>query len=163
MAVTNFSIFKYKHGQRTTATPAQAIWAAGLLLAGVGLMLKVPILGIVLIIVAAVVFFSSSDSKGLMIGPRYLICGASILYYRNLARIELQSTGTLDLLDQSGNQLRIEKAKFPTGARKTDKIERNTAAKFSKAAGKIIQKVAAIAPDVEILEDGQRRPTGVAR
>ena len=45
----------------------------------------------------------------------------------------------------------LERDKFPTGARKADKIKKNKAAKFDKVSSKIIEKVKKAAPRVDMI------------
>jgi hypothetical protein len=76
------------------------------------------------------------------LGPRYLLCGQTIVYYANVKRLTLsRGTGTLRVQSNNGQSFVLERDKFPTNARKADKIQKNKAAKFDKVADKIIDKV----------------------
>src|SRR3990167_5715060 len=89
----------------------------------------------------------------LQLGPRYLLCGDSIVYYGNVRRLVLsRSSGTLELFGADGPVLRLERDKFPTNARKPDKITRNKATKFEKVSARIIERVLQAAPGTP-LED----------
>ena len=52
-----------------------------------------------------------------------------------------RSSGTLELFGADGPVLRLERDKFPTNARKPDKITRNKATKFEKVSARIIERV----------------------
>ncbi|MGB2881176.1 MAG: hypothetical protein WBC08_05310, partial [Rhodoferax sp.] len=82
----------------------------------------------------------------------YLLCGNSIVYYANVNRLTLSgANGTLRLQSQNGKSFVLERDKFPTGARKADKIKKNKAAKFDKVSSKIIEKVKKAAPRVDMI------------
>ena len=89
--------------------------------------------------------------KFLKLGPRYLLCGKSIVYYANVKRV-VQSTakGSLQLQSTNGQMFVLERDKFPTGARKADKIAKNKAAKFDKVSAKIIEKVRKANGDADV-------------
>ena len=54
--------------------------------------------------------------------------------------------GTLELFGADGQVLRLERDKFPTNARKADKITKNKATKFEKVSSRIIERVLHAAP-----------------
>jgi len=89
--------------------------------------------------------------KALLIGNRYLILGSSILYFANVASARLDKAAqTLTLVSVRGRRLVIAAEKFPTNARKTDKIRINRTAKFEKVTEKIIARLKAVSPGIEI-------------
>ncbi|MDP5239375.1 hypothetical protein Q9Q94_07525 [Uliginosibacterium sp. 31-16] len=162
MAGEDFAVYKYKHGQRTSASRGRLLWALGFFAAGVLTFFFLFPLGLMLIAIGAWQLWGRSAENGLMIGPRYLICGNTILYYRNLSRVASSAKGVLDLYGSAGAPLRIEQERFPTGARKADKIERNTRAKFDKASALILRRVQAQAPDVQLTGVSMPLPEGDA-
>jgi len=90
--------------------------------------------------------------------PRYFICGDTIIYYRRINKLSLSETaGVLDMDWGSRKSFRLERERFPTNARKPAKIAKNKNAKFTKVAGKIIEKVLSVKPDVELA--GIERPS----
>ena len=95
---------------------------------------------------------AGAAGRQLQLGPRYLLCGNSIVYYANVNRLTLSgANGTLRLQSQNGKSFVLERDKFPTGARKADKIKKNKAAKFDKVSSKIIEKVKKAAPRVDMI------------
>jgi hypothetical protein len=93
----------------------------------------------------------SGCDKPLVIASRYLILGDRIIYYRNVARASLdKSAQTLTITPERGGALVITAEKFPTNARKPDKIRINKTAKFEKVADKIIARLRESSPDVVI-------------
>ncbi|MFO1264592.1 MAG: hypothetical protein U1E84_14840 [Rhodoferax sp.] len=143
MTPTEFAQFKYQHTDAAVRSVAR-LWFVGISLA-LGLILlsmrSVPLpLALFAMAVPAVAWFSAS--RHLLLGPRYLLCGRTIVYYANVKRLTLsRATGTLRVQSNSGQDFVLERDKFPTGARKADKIKKNKAAKFDKVADKIIDKV----------------------
>lgn len=94
------------------------------------------------------------------IGPRYIICGRTLVYFRNITEVHLASNSSLRLVSCTGKHLQIDLARFPTNARKADKIEKNRQAKFAKVTQKIFIKLAEQAPDAVIYENNTRRDHG---
>lgn len=141
--------WKYQHDAPGSRSPRQK-WAAGILLVLALLTMKpLPPLGIFLFIVSLLVFFSTS--KTVMVGPRYLICGTRIVYFANVSRVDLDhDQGNLRLTSLDGSTLSLERSKFPSNARKADKIQRNQAAKFAKVAKNLIERVRRAAPEAVI-------------
>jgi hypothetical protein len=96
-------------------------------------------------------FKRSGCSKPLLIASRYLILGDLIIYYRNVSGVTLdKKQQTLTLNATRGKSITIAADKFPTNARKLDKIRHNKTAKFEKVSAKIIAMLKANAPDVVI-------------
>jgi len=93
----------------------------------------------------------SGCDKPLMIASRYLILGDRIMYFGSVASARLdKEKQTLTLTARRGAPLVIAADKFPTNARKADKIRVNKGAKFDKVTDRIITRLRAAAPDVEI-------------
>lgn len=139
-AAAAFARFKYKHADAVELTPARrrAFWIAlpvALLVALVFFPLGLGALAVPLLLRFGV-------QRELLIGPRYLVCGSSIVYYGNVDRVEIdRAAGRLTLMSEGGKRLVLERERFPTNARKRDKIAANQAAKFNKVADKLADKV----------------------
>lgn len=151
MTPTLFASFKYQHDGDRRISPAR--WrfiAVGVAVAAVaGFFSQGPAL--VLLVVPLIAWVAAP--RLLQLGPRYLICGREILYYSNVSAAMLErKTGRLRLQCSGGESFLLEREKFPTGARKADKIARNKAAKFDKLASKLIEKVRRVAPSAQIDE-----------
>ncbi len=139
------AVFKYKHGGRASLSgKRKAFLVASLILALVLAVLAFPA-GLLAFIVPLIAFFGAA--RTLCVGPRYLICGDEIVYYANVTQVKLsEAAGSLSLQTASGKTLLIERAKFPTNARKANKIAANQAAKFNKVSAKIVDKVRRASP-----------------
>ena len=139
------AVFKYKHGGRASLSgKRKAFLVASLILALVLAILAFPA-GLLACIVPLIAYFGGP--RTLCVGPRYLICGDEIVYYANVKQLKLsEAAGSLSLQTASGKTLLIERAKFPTNARKANKIAANQAAKFNKVSAKIVDKVRRAAP-----------------
>jgi hypothetical protein len=144
--------WKYQHNAAGSRSKRQ-LWLAGILFVACLLTAKpLPPLAVFLLIVTLLVFFNTS--KTIMVGPRYLICGEQIVYFANITRVKIDgSKGTLRLTSLDGSALTLERSKFPTNARKADKIKRNQAAKFSKVAKNLSERVRKAAPEAVIESD----------
>ena len=149
MTPTQFASFKYQHKDPAGLSQARR-WFIGislLLAAVVACRLFPP--GVVLFVVPAIAWWSAP--RLLHLGPRYLLCGKAIVYYANVRCLTLSSAqGVLLVQSANGETFVLERDKFPTGARKTDKIANNKAAKFDKVSGKIIAKVRQASANVEL-------------
>jgi len=153
MTAPEFDLYKYPHGGRPLIGPVRRGFIYAGLAAGLLAGILVFPFGFVLLLVPLVARFSADCS--LQIGPRYLLCGDTIVYYGNVRRlIRSRSMGTLALHCASGTVLLLERDKFPTSARKADKITKNKAAKFEKASSRIIERVARAAPGIALEDVG---------
>jgi hypothetical protein len=150
MTPTEFAIFKYQHTARAELSSARLRFIyVSLTVAMVVSMFIFP-LGAALLLLPLVAYFSAG--KQLKLGPRYLLCGEVILYYGNVKRLILSpAKGTLSVQSANGQLFVLERDKFPTSARKADKISKNKDAKFEKVSSKIIEKVRKAAANVELV------------
>jgi len=93
----------------------------------------------------------SGCSKPLLITSRYLILGDRIMYFGNVTRASLdKEKQTLTISTDKGRSLTITADKFPTNARKPDKIRLNRSAKFDKVSGRIMARLRAVSPDLDL-------------
>jgi hypothetical protein len=149
---TTFATWKYQHAGAGYRHRARAALTGALLVAAMvtgTLFADQTILPpIILFVLALIAFFHSR--KVILVGPRYFICGDAIVYYANVTRMALDDrAGTLRLFTASGQGFTLERDKFPTGARKADKIAKNKAAKFAKVSASLIGKIQRASPAVE--------------
>lgn len=145
-----YPAFKYPHPGSAPLSRGRKILALGLLIAAPFGFLIVAPLGFAFLVGSLITFFARS--KKLVLGPRYLLCGHEIVYYANVTKLVLsEMNGTLRLQTASGKTFVLEREKFPTNARKPDKVKNNKAAKFAKVSAKIIEKVQKLAPAVECI------------
>lgn len=150
MEQPEFAVFKYRHAERAGMSRGRRVFfllslAAALIVAFFAL----PV-GAVALLLPLIAYFGTA--RKLSLGTRYLLCGNSIVYYANVARLTLsEAQGTLRVESRNGQVFVLDREKFPTGARKSDKVARNKAAKFGKVAGKIVDKVRKAAPGAELV------------
>lgn len=149
MTPTEFASFKYQHNDKAGLTRARRWFIAISLPVAAVLAYPAPIPGAMLFLLT--LFAWMSAPRLLLLGPRYLLCGKTIVYYANVRSLTLSPTqGVLRMRSANGQTFVLERDKFPTGARKTDKIAKNKAAKFDKVSGKIIAKVRQASSNVEL-------------
>lgn len=93
-------------------------------------------------------------ARQLELYPRYLLCGSQVVYFQSVKEARLMAeSGELVLTYDNGRGLRqfkLERDRFPTGARKEHKILANKDKKFRKVAGKIIAAVQQQAPEAVV-------------
>ena len=142
---TQLAVFKYKHDGRVGLSNKRKIFViAALVLALITSLAFFPG-GLLVFLQPEIAFFGRA--RTLAIGPRYLICGDDIVYYANVTQLTLaEAQGRMDLVTAAGKVFSIERDRFPTNARKANKIAANKAAKFNKVTAKIVDKVRRAAP-----------------
>lgn len=150
MTPTEFAVFKYQHTDPATLSPLRRrVFFVSLAAAAVATLVVFPF-GAVLFVVPLVVRLAAP--RQLQLGPRYLLCGKAIVYYANVKRLALsRAQGSLRLQSANGQVFVLERDRFPSGARKADKIARNKADKFDKVSTKIVEKVRRAAADVQLV------------
>ena len=93
----------------------------------------------------------SGCSKPLLITSRYLILGDRIMYFGTVTRASLdKEKQTLTIIADKGRSLTIAADKFPTNARKPDKIRINRSAKFDKVSERIMARLRVVSPDLDL-------------
>jgi len=144
-----FTHWKYKGGAAQPPGPLRrGLFYATLLIALVVAVAAFPA-GLLALAVPLLIRFAVP--RQIAIGPRYLLCGNDIVYFGNIDRVVLdEARGRMTL--QAGERpcFVLEREKFPTNARKTDKIAANKAAKFAKVSGKLLERVRHASPAVEV-------------
>lgn len=149
MATQNLAVFKYQH-RDSLVTPMAGLGRTLVFLAPAIISLFFfPPLAIFLLFAGIVVLAATWPKRKLSLGPRYLLCGNSVVYYANVRRMTLRENGALILEPEGGPVFTLEWDRFPTNARKDQKILNNKNAKFKKASSRIIQRVLQAAPHVE--------------
>ena len=150
MTPTEFAIFKYEHTDPASLSPLRRrFFFVSLAVAAAATLIMFPF-GASLFVVPVVARLLVP--RQLPLGPRYLVCGKAIVYYANVKRLVLsRAQGSLRLQSANGQVFVLERDRFPTGARKADKIARNKADKFDKVSTKIVEKVRRAAADVRLV------------
>ena len=147
MDESRFAAWKYDHKGPGCRSRLQYWFAAGFFGASL-LARQIWPLAIFLFVLSVIILLVTR--KKLLVNARYLICGGQIVYFANVVRVErVDSAGKLHLVCADGSRLLLERNKFPTNARKTDKIARNKAAKFDKVANHLTERVRRASPAAE--------------
>lgn len=148
MDTVRFNTWKYRHEGSGTRQRWQLLLAA-ICFVGSLLTISRPHFALPLFVIALLALFITS--RKILIGPRYLICGSDIVYYANVQRIDRDDVaGRLTLSLDGTAPFSLEREKFPTNARKADKIKRNRQTKFAKVADRIVLHVQAANPAADI-------------
>lgn len=144
------SVFKYNNKDKLTFSTKQKIIISILMLTSLLLIFKFLVIGIILSVISLIYIGISYPKRTIKVESRYLICGKTIVYYKNINRIVLNKYLGLLLLYSGDNLVfKLEKELFPTNARKPDKIINNKNKKFEKVSDKIINKIIKTSPDVK--------------
>lgn len=144
------SVFKYNNKDKLTFSTKQKIIIFILMLTSLLLIFKFLVIGIILSVISLIYIGISYPKRTIKVESRYLICGKTIVYYKNINRIVLNKYLGLLLLYSGDNLVfKLEKELFPTNARKPDKIINNKNKKFEKVSDKIINKIIKTSPDVK--------------
>lgn len=86
--------------------------------------------------------------KNLVIAPRYLIVGETIIYFSTVSKALVdRQKQILTLISDKGKRVVIEAERFPTNARKDFKIKANKTAKFDKVVAKVLQRLQGVTPE----------------
>lgn len=150
MTEPSFVVFKYQHADPlVTGGAVWATWWALLALLAVSVYFLGPV-GIVPVVIVAIVVGMRWPKRCISLGARFLVCGHTLAYYKNIRKVVLRP-GHLTLHWGNKGLFKLEQVRFPTNARKTHKIEKNKADKFQKVSRKIIQRVLAESPSVELV------------
>lgn len=146
-----FAAWKYDHGDKTRLTLRQRqIVCTGLLLVVPACLVAIPA-GILLVIAVCIYLGIVWPKVGLILGPRTLQSGNRLVYFNQVTRVQLEAAaGEMTLYSGDREVFRLEMARFPTNARKPDKIARNKRAKFDRVAARLAARVRAASPDVEM-------------
>lgn len=88
----------------------------------------------------------------IFVGNRYIIIGEKIIYYSNLAEIQISNNGSrnYEMISKTNKRYKIELDRFPTNARKSWKIEKNKKEKFEKITTKISNNIQKLSPNISI-------------
>lgn len=150
-ALTAFACFRYKHTdaiirsrQRIVfvgATLALALAVAAMFGAAIGaVLLAVPL------------FAWVAAPRQLLLGPRYLLCGNTIVYFGNVKRMTLsRAHGKLRLECTNGTTFVLERRRFPRSVYAVEKIVKIQATRFEKLATKIITQVHATSANAVLI------------
>ena len=150
MDKTRFASWRYRHGQPISFSPSQhrhlLIGLGITLLAWLAVSHAAAYVLAFLIAVYAVKIWPPGDR--LLLGPRYLLCGNTLVYYANIRCCSLQPGPELHIHSGEHDLLVLKRDHFPSNARKAEKIARNQQAKFDKVCTRLREKVRAANPAV---------------
>ena len=149
MVEPSFAVFKYQHEDpMVRSTTVWAAWWTVAVLVLVSLFFLGPV-GVGAGVVAVFILFAKWPKRQISLGARYFVCGHTVAYYKNVKRMVLRP-GHLTLFWGDKQFFKLEEKRFPTNARKQHKITLNKALKFQKVSQKIIERVIAESPGVEL-------------
>ncbi len=90
----------------------------------------------------AIHLWRAEYDKTLLVSNRYMILGEDIVYFRNVASARIdKGAETLTVFFGKGRSMVISSSRFPTNARKPDKIRLNRSNKFTKVSDRIVSRL----------------------
>jgi len=150
-APTAFTSFRYQHTDEVTRSRQRVVFvgATVVLALAVAAMFAVPV-GAALLVVP--LFAWVAAPRQLLLGPRYLLCGNTIVYFGNVKRMTLSHAhGKLRLECTNGMAFVLERRRFPRSVLAVEKLVKSKATRFDKLAGKIIAQARATSANVVLI------------
>lgn len=91
--------------------------------------------------------------RQLLLGPRYLLCGNTIVYFGNVKRMTLSPVhGKLRLECTNGTAFVLERRRFPRSVRPIEKLVKTQATQFDRLTTQIIAQVRATSANVVLIQ-----------
>ena len=150
--IREFATYKYQAGSTMNKLGCAAIIS---IFAAIAATIAVSPWFLLLLLVPLGIFIHikrSGIDRPLVITSRYLILGERIVYFATLTRAVLDDQKQiLTLIPSRGTPVTISADKFPTNARKPDKIRINRTAKFDKVIERILARLKESTPQVEVV------------
>lgn len=140
------AIADWKYKSRTQSAVPRWSWQSWALAGGVvvaGWLIGWGPAGVLPVGIAMLV--SARQQNKIIVSNRYLIAGAEIVYFANVSRLVREERRLL-LTHLGGQVFVLEADRFPSNARKADKIARHQAEKFSRVADRLLAHVRIAAP-----------------
>lgn len=148
---TAFARFAYQHDDGVNHSQ-QRIWCvcASLLGALAIMALSSAATGAVLMCIPLIAWLTTP--RQLLLGPRYLLCGNTIVYFGNVKRMTLlPAHGKLRLECANGAAFVLERHRFPSRLRMVEKLVKSRAARFDTLSTRIIAHVRAASANAVLI------------
>lgn len=151
LSKTTFTHFSYEHTDGVARSRQRmAFVGASLALALVAMVVFGVPTGAALLAVPLIAWVAAP--RQLLLGPRYLLCGNTIVYFGNVKRMTLSPAhGKLRLECTNGTAFVLERRRFPRGVRTLEQLTKPKATRFDQLSAKIIAKVRAASANVVLL------------
>lgn len=143
MEIKEFAAWKYDTGSHIKGWFIAALILSAIISVVLGANIS-PFFFILLLIPVAIAIhlWRAEYEKTLMVTNRYIIIGENIVYFSNVSNARLnRQAETLEIISGKGKSMVVSSAKFPTNARKPDKIKLNRSNKFNKIADRIVARL----------------------
>jgi hypothetical protein len=147
-----FTCFRYQHTDGVTRSRQRLMFVGSTLALAlvVATMFAAPV-GAALL--AVPLFAWLAVPRQLLLGPRYLLCGNTIVYFGNVKRVTLSSVhGKLRLECTNGTAFVLERRRFPRSVRPIEKLVNCQATQFDRLTTQIIAQVRAKAANAILIQ-----------
>jgi hypothetical protein len=148
---TAFTRFAYQHDDGVNHSPQRIWFVCTSLLGALAIMgLSSPAIGVVWLGIPLIAWLATP--RQLLLGPRYLLCGNTIVYFGNVKRMTLlPAHGKLRLECTNGMAFVLERHRFPSRLRLVEKLVKSRAARFDTLSTRIIAHVRAASANVVLI------------
>ncbi|QTN27225.1 hypothetical protein HZ993_18295 [Rhodoferax sp. AJA081-3] len=146
-----FTRFSYQHADGVSRSPLRILFTgASLLLAVVATAVLASAAAAVLLAVPLIAWLATP--RQLLLGPRYLLCGNTIVYFGNVKRMTLSPTlGKLRLECTSGTAFVLERRRFPRSTRMAENLLKCKTTRFDTLSARIIEQVRAASANAVLM------------
>ena len=146
-----FARFSYQHADGVSRSP-QRIWFTGasLLIAMATTAVLASAYAAALLAVPLIAWLSTPPQ--LLLGPRYLLCGNTIVYFGNVKRMTLSpALGKLRLECTNGMAFVLERRRFPRSTRMAESLLKHKTTRFERMCARIIERVHATSANAVLI------------
>lgn len=146
-----FARFSYQHADGVNRSTLR-IWFTGasLLIAVATTAVLASAFAAVLLAVPLIAWLATP--RQLLLGPRYLLCGNTIIYFGNVKRMTLSPTlGKLRLECTSGTAFVLERRRFPRSTRMAENLLKSKTTRFDRLSARIIEQVRAASANAVLM------------
>ncbi len=146
-----FTRFYYQHADGVSRSPLR-IWFTGvsLLLAVATTAALASAVAASLLAVPLIAWLATP--RQLLLGPRYLLCGNTIVYFGNVKRMTLSpALGKLRLECTNGMAFVLERRRFPRSTRMAESLLKHKTTRFERLSARIIEQVRAASANAVLI------------
>ncbi len=146
-----FTRFSYQHADGVSRSPLR-IWFTGvsLLIATASTAVLASASAAALLAVPLMAWLATP--RQLLVGPRYLLCGNTIVYFGNVKRMTLSpALGKLRLECTSGTAFVLERRRFPRSTRTAENLLKHKTNRFERLSAMVIERVHAASANAVLI------------
>ncbi len=148
---TAFARFAYQHDDGVNHSQ-QRIWCVWTSMLGALAIMALLSAGIGAVLMCIPLIAWLTAPRQLLLGPRYLLCGNTIVYFGNVKRMTLlPAHGKLRLECTNGVAFVLERHRFPSRLRMVEMLVKSRASRFDTLSTRIIAHVRAASANAVLI------------